>query len=309
MASNRLPDNNDKLFVLTGDMIDGLKKHGVEVGVKQFTDAVLAPKVTAARLAETAYGAAQGAETDATGARNVANSNAKAFIGTGKDILNKTLGKKPSQDWEALGYPAGSLAMPDSIDARLRVAAGLHDFLLKNPGKEVTNDDITFTAAEADALRQALSDTRTKVNDAVGNRVKARTARDKAVDDLRTAMSGLVGELTHLPLGDDSPKWYYFGLLPPAGSEAPGVPDGFTLRQVGANAVAAGWAVSPRAEKYRPFKKVDGVDPDFVELDLTAEPQSLLESLPAKATVRLKVTGYNHAGESNFSAEAVLTLT
>src|SRR6266446_2147017 len=24
------------------------------------------------------------------------------------------------------------------------------------------------------------------------------------------------------PIGDDSPKWYYFGLVPPAGSDAPG---------------------------------------------------------------------------------------
>jgi hypothetical protein len=35
MASNRLPDGNDKLFPLAGDMIDRLTKHSGEVGVKQ----------------------------------------------------------------------------------------------------------------------------------------------------------------------------------------------------------------------------------------------------------------------------------
>ena len=308
MASNRLPDNQDKLFPLADDMIDGLKKHGDEVGVKQFTGAVLTPKLAAARKGQADYDAAQGTETEATSARNVANSNAKGFVADGKGILAKALGGKPSQDWEALGYPAGTVAMPDSIEGRLAVLAGTRDFLTKNPKKEVTTEDITFTAAQAEALRKALSDARGTVNGAVADRVKAKGVRDAAVDALRMAMSGLVNELAHLPLGDDSPKWYYFGLVPPTASQAPGVPDGASIHQVGPTSAAAGWAASPRATKYRPFKKVDGVDADFVALDLTSETQVLLENLPAKATVHFKVTAYNAAGESAPSAVADLFL-
>lgn len=308
MASNRLQDNNDKLFALGDDMIDGLKKHGDEVGVKQFTEAVLTPKLAAARKAQGVYDGAQTAETDATGVRNVANSNAKGFIADGKNILSKPLGNKPSQDWEALGYPTGSIAMPDSIEGRLAVLAGMRDYLTKSPGKEVKTEDITFTAAQAEVLRKALSDARGAVNTAVGDRVKAKGARDGAVDELRTAMSGLINELGHIPIGDESPKWYYFGLVPPAGSQTPGIPDGVTMHQVGPTSAAAGWASSPRATKYRPLKKVDGVDADFIALDLTSETQVLLENLPAKATVHIQVTAYNAAGESAASAEARLTL-
>ena len=308
MASNRLPDSNDKLFPLGDDMIDGLKKHGGEVGVKQFTEAVLTPKLAAARKAQGLYDGAQTAETDATGVRNVANSNAKGFLADGKNILSKPLGNKPSQDWEALGYPTGSIAMPDSIEGRLAVLAGMGDYLTKNPGKEVKTEDIAFTAAQAEALRKALSDARGTVNTAVADRVKAKTARDTAVGDVRMAMSGLINELAHIPIGDDSPKWYYFGLVPPAGSQTPGVPDSLNAHQVGPTSAAAGWASSPRATKYRPFKKVDGVDKDFVALDLTSETQVLLENLPAKATVHIQVTAYNAAGESSASAEVSLTL-
>ncbi len=304
MASNRLPDNQDKLFPLADDMIDGLKKHGDEVGVKQFTAAVLVPKLAAAQKGQGDYDTAQAAETEATSDRNVANSKAKGFIADGKGILAKALGSKPSQDWEALGYLAGTIAMPDSIEGRLAVLAGTRDFLTKNPKKEVTTEDITFTAAQAEALRKALSDARGTVNEAVAGRVKAKGVRDAAVDALRMAMSGLVNELAHIPLGDDSAKWYYFGLVPPADSQAPGVPDGAGIHQVGPASAAAGRAASPRATKY----KVDGVDADFVALDLTSETQVLLENLPAKATVHFKVTAYNAAGESAPSAEAVVTL-
>jgi hypothetical protein len=309
MASNRLPDINDKLFPLGDDMIDGLTKHGDEVGVKQFTAAVLTPKLADARQAQGAYETAQTAETDATSVRNVANSNAKGFIGTGRDILAKALGKKPSRDWEALGYPSGSLAVPDSIETRLAVLTGMRDYLQKNPAKEVATEDITFTQAEAETLRKALSDARGTVNEAVAARVLARGTRDTAVGDLRTALSGLIGELGHIPLGDDSPKWYYFGLVPPAGSAAPGVPDGLSGHQVGPTSAVAGWAASPRATKYRPFKKVEGVDSDFVALDLTSETQVLLENLPPKAVVHLQVTAYNAAGESAKSAEISITLS
>src|SRR2546423_11566949 len=141
MASNRLPDSTDNLCPLGSDMIDGLTRHGDEVG-KQFTAAVLTPKLAAARAGQKAFDDAQVAEGDATSARNVANSNAKAFIAAGKNILVKPLGSKPSKEWEAIGYPSGTIAMPDSIEGRLAVLTGMRDYLTANPGKAVTTAHI-----------------------------------------------------------------------------------------------------------------------------------------------------------------------
>lgn len=118
-----------------------------------------------------------------------------------------------------------------------------------------------------------------------------------------------MSELGHIRLGDDSSKWCYFGLVPPAGSDTAGAPDSVSIHQVGANSAAEGWAASPRATNYRPFKKVDGVDADFVALYLTSETQVLLENLPAKAVVHFEVTAHNAAGESAKSTEASVTLS
>lgn len=89
----------------------------------------------------------------------------------------------------------------------------------------------------------------------------------------------------------------------------PGVPDGLTAHQTGPTSAAVTWAASPRAEKYRPFKKLEGVDTDFVALDMTSETRVILENLPAKAVVHFQVTAQNAAGESARSAEAAVTLS
>jgi hypothetical protein len=66
---------------------------------------------------------------------------------------------------------------------------------------------------------------------------------------------------------------------------------------------------SPRGEKYRPFKKVDGIDADFVALDLTSETQILLENLPAKSTLRVKLIASTDAGDSPDGDVAEITLS
>jgi len=307
MASNRLPDNNDKLFSLAEDMIDGLDKKGGAVGVKQWTHDVMEVKFGTAFTAQSAFDSAQVDESTATTARNMANSNVKGFISLAKPTFTKAFGSAASKQWESIGYDPGTTALPDTVEGRLKVAIGIRDYLTANPASEYTNNQITFTAAHANDLCTALDAARTMLNGLVGERVTAKATRDFAIDDLRNAMSGLVNELGSI-LPDDSGLWYYFGLVPPAGSEKPGVPDGVTLHQVGPTSAAAGWAASPRGEKYRPFKKVEGVDKDFVALDLTSETQVLLENLPVKATVHFQVTAYNAAGESAVSTVVSVNL-
>lgn len=197
--------------------------------------------------------------------------------------------------------------MPDAVGDRLAVLVGMRDFLTANPGREVSNPELALTAAQAGALATALTDARTALNGKVAARVTGKAAREFAVGELRNAMSGLTGELGHI-LPDGSGEWYYFGLVPPGASQRPGVPDGVSAHQVGPTTAAAGWPASPRGEKYRPFKKVEGVDADFVALDLTSETQVLLENVPPHATVHFCVTAYNSAGESARSAEVTLTL-
>ncbi len=308
MASNALPISLDRIFLLAEDMLDGLDQKETVVGVKQFTRATLEMLFGAAVTAESEFTTARTVEASATRDRNIANSNVKGHLASAKGILTAFLGTKPSRAWEELGYPPGTTAMPDTMDERLTVLAGLGDYLARHPDREITTPEIAFTAAKARALHDAFAAAHTALHRAVALRVIARATRDFAEDALRNGMSGLVGELGHL-LPPDAGAWYFFGLVPPAGSEKPAPPDNLALHQVGPAAVAIGWAASPRAGNYRVLKKVDGVDADFLPLALTAETQALLDELPARATVHVQVAAHNAAGDSAPGPVATLTLT
>src|SRR5260221_2352839 len=111
MASNALPEGNDKLFSLAEDMIDGLDKKQVAVGVKQWTKDVIEIRFGTALTAQSTYDAVQKQEADGTTARNIASSNAKGFIASVKSVFTTAFGSAPSKDWETIGYPPGTTAM------------------------------------------------------------------------------------------------------------------------------------------------------------------------------------------------------
>jgi hypothetical protein len=302
-----MPANRGALLILAADMIDGLHNHEVAIGVKQNTETKLAALLATCTSRQDDFALADAAEEAATTAQKLANSNVKGFIATAQKMLSDTFGSKANQQWQDAGWPAGTTAMPSSIEERINLLTKLSPFLGANAALEVAAKN--FTKLQCDAVLGVLTTARQTLNNtAVPNRVATKTARDLADDKLRSAMSGLVGELGDL-LADDAPEWYYFGLVPPAGAEIPAAPDGVTGHQVGPGSVAFGWPASPRAENYRPFKKVDGADANYVQLDLTSETQLLLENLPAHATIHFQLSAHNAAGDSAKSTAVSITLS
>ncbi len=306
MAQNRLPDTNTALFALGDDMSDALGAHEAEIGIKQNTQAVFDPDLQAAKDADAAFPLAQGNEGKALSARNVANSNAKGFLFLAKRQLTDDFGTAPSDDWKAVGFAPGTTQVPTDIPGRVKILDGIAAYLKANPGKEIAAKN--YTQANAQALSAALTAARSALNQAVGDRSKSKSTRDTAVQTLRDRMSGLKTELGQL-LDADSDEWYYFGLVPPAGAQTPAIPDSVNGHQVSATAALFAWAHAPRADHYRPFKQVIGVDASPVALPLTSELDVLLENLPAKATVKFYVTSQNAAGESVASEVVTVVLT
>ena len=86
-----------------------------------------------------------------------------------KNILLKPLDSRPSQEWNAIGYPSGTIAMSDSVEGRLALLTGMRDHLTAHPGKAVTIEDISFTSAERETLGKTLSDAQSALNDAGGS--------------------------------------------------------------------------------------------------------------------------------------------
>jgi hypothetical protein len=300
MASNKIPETQSRLWALATDAADGLKDHGADIKVKQNTEADVRADLAGSKAGEKAWQDAQTAESEALGVHRTANSNVKGFLGLAKRQLADEAGKLPGGLW-----PVGTTAIPDDETKRLalidKIATYLHDHA------NAANEEKNFTEARALALRKALTDARTALNQAVRERVTAKTARDQADGALYNRLSGLLGELGQL-LADASEDWYWFGFVPPAGAERPAKPEGLHGQQVSPTALAAGWPHPPRADKCRLLVQVAGRDAAFIAREWVRDNDDLIQDLPAKATIRLKLQATNAAGESPEGEVVEITL-
>jgi len=305
MASNALPATLDALLTLAEDMADGLHTHEVAVGVKQNLEAGVRAAITTVNTAEAAYAAAKAAKKTFTTAVTIADSNGKAFIATARSVLEPALGSEPSAAWEPVGFPADSLAMPTTQADRQALLGKMKAYFTANPTRE--NAPLVITAARAETLFQALSDARSAANQGNTNAVTLKTARDSAVKALRKRMRGLIGELEQL-LAEDDARWLAFGLTPPGAAETPEIPESLVLVGSGPGTVGVDWSDAPRADHYRVWRQVVGVDAEFIAAGSPTDSDFTIEELPSGATVRVRVTAVNDAGESGPSETKQITV-
>ncbi len=290
MASNALPDSQGKLWSLAADMSDGLKKHGDTIGIVQNTQVKLDADLKLAKDNQRAFGNAGDNESDATTTRNTASSNAKAAIA----LTKRMLGDVPAAMRTI--WPPGTTEIPDTVPLRIALLEKAADYLKDNKEQEVAAKN--FTEEQLRSAFGALQSARSALNQAVSERISARTERDTAEKALRSRMSGLIEELARL-LPHDDDRWYAFGLVPPDGIERPGIaPDNVHLRLIPPTTATADWSSTPRAHRYRAFYMVTGRDANFITLDPTTETTALIENLPAAGTLKFYLQATNPAGDS-----------
>lgn len=295
MASNRLPDKLDLLFALAEDMADGLNQHETPVGVKQNTQTVVRGALSAARAAETTYGECKVIKKTANAALTTADATARVFITNARKRLSKFFGEAASTEWESAGWPPGTTAVPSTQDGRFDLLASLKAYFTAHPAHEST--DMEVTAALADAAHGTLSDARGALAQKITESSQAKATRDTTEKNLRVRMTGLITELETLLPPDDA-RWHAFGLSRPADEETPEAPS-FTTATPGPNhSLLVDWDDSLRAARWRVWIKVIGVDADFRAVLTVTESDATVPNLTPGATVEVRVTSVNDAGES-----------
>lgn len=297
MASNVLPDRLNELFTLAEDMADGLAHNAADaqpIDIKQNTETVLRAALTAAQAAQNSFETARAHKKNLNTAVNLADSNAKAFIATARNVLRVELGNEWSESWLPTGFPNQSLAVPETIAERQALLQSLQTFL-SDPAVE--NAPLNITGTRAGELFVALSSARSVLNAHLTALGQKKTTRDSAVIALRKRMSGLVDELGQLIPADD-PRWYGFGLNPPAAPDTPDAPDTPVLTSSDPGTLVADWGDVPRATRYRVWRQIVGTDTEFVSSSTVLDSDTSLSGLPSGATVRVRVSAANDAGES-----------
>ena len=290
MAANPLPGTLNATFTLAEDMADGAATHEVAIGILHFKEVKIRADLTAARTAEVTLGTFKAAKVAATELQTVADSNGRAFIGAASRVLGVFLGSSFSTAWEPTGYPNQSTAIPSTLAERQELLTQLQAYFTANPTHEAAS--VNVTAARAGTLFTALSDARSATNQAIVVMGQKKALRDAAVITLKKTMSGLIAEL-NLLLPADDPRWFAFGLVPPAGSDQCPPPENLILTASGPGTVLADWSDTPRAVRYRVFKQIVGVDPDFVLFATVNDSDATLDGLTTGQTIKVRVTAIN----------------
>jgi hypothetical protein len=312
MASNEIPTTYTSIVALAEDAADGALTHGLAIGLRQNTEAAIRADLTALIAAETIVGQKKLAKANASTAHKIADSNGKAFIARFIQFEKPRLGASWGPLWQKAGFTAGSISNPNTLDDRFVLLNKLSQFLMLHPELNVTDPtrpDLDLTEAASRANYSAVSAARTGINDASVANGNAIAEKDTRLAAMRARLIGLRGELTQLPLPDDSPLWYAFGLNRPADPATPGIPDHLilTVGAAGTGTLIVDWANSRRATGYRVKIQVTGeAQPRY--FGIFADDQTTVTGLPVGPVLAVAIIAHNEAGDSAESAVATITL-
>jgi hypothetical protein len=296
---NNLPGAIDKLFTLAEGMANGCNTYQNPIGLMHTTENTLRAALLPAQTGEISYQAGRAAKANAVSAQDVQDANAATFITKARDLLKTYLGNNWSELWEQTGFPNQSLAVPGTLAERMQLLRSLEIYFTAHAAQE--NAPLGVTAIAAKDLYAAFSTARSAVNNCLTDVRQKRTARDTAVEALRKKMRDLVNELNQL-LDENDGRWQAFGLNIPGGTQVAEVPQTLVLSGAGSGHLFANWANSARADRYRVYKQVVGVDTDFVLAATVTESEANLNTFAPGSHVKVRVTAVNDSGESQPSA-------
>ncbi len=301
MAGNPLPGPIPPLLALGEDMANGAHNHGAAIKLKQNDEAAIRGDLDPARAAFNAYAKSKDDSVTLHNALRAADSAGYAFIKAASALLAQSLGETWSTAWAPTGFPNQSTAVPGTQDGRFTLCKSLADFFTANPDYEVTTPKLVITAVVAQARHDAIEAARTGVNDGNEDMAQKKIDCDAAEATLRLRLRGLITELEQL-LDDNDPLWEAFGLTKPGSDSTPGVPTGLVLVAGATGNVQSNWSPPARVNHFRVYKRVAGVDADFVNVGGPTDPEYTLTGQPSGKTVDMQVTAVNSAGESAPSA-------
>jgi hypothetical protein len=307
MAENPVPKSIPELLTFAEIVYTGLGAIGSAIYVKQNTPEVLLDALERFRAANGVYDTAVAFKATKTAASTTADADVKNFLGHYTDVLKPRLGRQWNAGWKDTGFANNTLAVPVTTGGRQEAIRVAGEYLTAHADME--SAVLGVTAAHAKALHVALDNARTAVRDALSDTTQKRLERDSAMEALRAQLRGTIAELTQLLAPDDA-RWSRFGLNAPAAPNRPDVPDGLLARPgpAGSGTLYLDWDDAPRAERYRVYKQITGVDSDFVAAVTVHDSAVTLAELPAGAEIKIRVTAANDTGETSPSDEVKVTL-
>jgi len=305
-----IPKSFAQVVPLLADAADGANKYGTIIGLKQNTEDVIraayvalvgkpagpnnVPPAVPGLMA--LWNAAKANKCAQTAALRTAISNGRALAMTVVASLKPALGRSWNSSWNAVGFAAGSLAVPDN-PATLLLA--MRAYYAANPTREVADVNGTAcTAAACQAAAEVIAAADTASNKSNTDAGTAQANLQDGITAARNILSGLHGELGQL-LDNEDPRWLAFGFDQPGHAGTPDVPQNLTVTAgtAGSRTLYAHCDDARRADGYR-FTVTNAADNSELAGDLTQDAEDTFNNLPAGTKVLVTVTARNATGES-----------
>ncbi|MDB6026644.1 MAG: hypothetical protein JWM68_2867, partial [Verrucomicrobiales bacterium] len=131
--------------------------------------------------------------------------------------------------------------------------------------------------------------------------------RTENMKELRRYLRVVIDEL-HLVLPPMDPRWELFGLNRPGSKETPDVPEDVAVAVIDNKRGNVTWPRSARAEYYRVWLRIEGVDAEPRVIGSPSDLDFMLEELPATGEMDVFVSAINSGGESALSAPVRIVL-
>jgi hypothetical protein len=225
------------------------------------------------------------------------------FVLSARDVLKTHLGIHHNLTWEDLGF-RGSLKVPSSFLGLKTILESLLGYFAANPTKQnaalnVTADYILPLRDDMEAAHLAVKSQKAVVN---GLKRECDTLFAKLVKRLRATFV----ELKEL-LDPMDQRFIAYGFNKPGAVSIPGIPANIVTILIANSGIAIRWDAAARAERYRVYAKIIGVNAEPVLVGASEDLGFVIESLPANAAVEIAVSAINASGESARSAVVSVT--
>jgi hypothetical protein len=228
---------------------------------------------------------------------------AREFAVTTRDLLKRRLGSRSSAAWIAVGFKAGTIQLPRTDGEMMVLVEKMQLYLAANPTVQVLELDITVQYAGT--LLTELIAARSAVNFQTGKVTELWHGLDEARRKLSKRQADLILELRQV-LDPLDGRWQTFGLNRPGVKQTPAVPENVTAELVTETNAAVKWPPAPRAEHYRAWKRVIGVEKEFEAAGSPVDCDFTLEALPRNSEIEIAVSAVNNGGESSRSAPIIV---
>jgi hypothetical protein len=285
--------------------LPGVIAHGELLGLSYVDGDEMTVHITDAIMGRDAHDVAKADWLVARGTVKTQKKSGRTLSRLSREVLRPYLGDDLNDIVAAAGYPR-SFAIPTKEEELVQMLQRLKAHFTLHPEHE--NLPLNATAARAGTVATDIVNASTTALQKKLLVATKKTERDAKIALLRKDLTTLLSEL-HVALDPLSDYWAAFGFKKPGILALPDVPRNVTAVLIGTNAAAVKWDKAARGKNYRIFKRVVGVDEEWVYVDTRSDLDFTIEGLPSGATVEIAVSASNNGGESAKSAIAtVMTL-